>query len=164
MDLRVFRFVFRSRPNHSWCVHFSVYKYAMNVVEITSSLFECMRIMKWMWQETNRLVENLQKSTRGLLKDWRDFWSAHKVLETDFSETDAQDNGYRWRFSNSGLQGLIPAIQKRCGRESGKYPSVKNPCNWEQMYLNMFWHELTFRRCLLSTKSGKSSCCSRVHG
>jgi len=29
------------------------------------------------------------------LKDWRDFWSAHKVLETDFSETDAQDNGYR---------------------------------------------------------------------
>ena len=36
-----------------------------------------------------------KKSIRGLLKDWREFWSAHKVLETDFSETDAQDNGYR---------------------------------------------------------------------
>jgi hypothetical protein len=39
--------------------------------------------------------QKFEMRTVGRLKDWRDFWSAYKVLETDFSETDAQDNGYR---------------------------------------------------------------------
>ena len=39
-----------------------------------------------------------------------------------------------------------------------------NPCNWEQMYLNGFWHERTLRRYILSTKSAEMCSCSRVHG
>ena len=126
-----------------------------------------MCIMKWMLRETN--PHKRPKNSRwGRLKDWRDFWSARMVLETDFSETDAQDSGYRWRLSNSGLQGVDPrhteAMRPRIWKISEREKSMQLGTNvfkyvlaWanlEKMFIvdQVRKIELLFPRALLLTR------------